>query len=225
MGVTTNKMMLYMIFSLYLFISCIHAQPPNIIVILADDLGYNDVSWHNPAVLTPNLARLASEGVTLEQHYSQPICSPTRGALLTGKYPIHNGLHNGVIEPLVPHGLDTAHVTLAEELKRSNYSTHIVGKWHLGICNKKFWPTNRGFDHHYGFLLGAESYFTHSRDGGYDFRDDEEVALTANGTYSTTLIQERAIDIIPQHDKDKPLFLYIPFQAVHGPLEVPEVYS
>jgi len=191
---------------------------------VADNLGYNDVSWHNPAVISPNLASLAAAGITLEQHYTQPICSPTRGALLTGRYPIHSGLHNGIIEPLTPYGLDTSLTTLPEELHRANYTSHIVGKWHLGICNKKFWPTNRGFDHHYGFLLGAESYFTHSRDGGYDFRDDEEVSLAANGTYSTTLIQERAIDIISHHDKDKPLFLYIPFQAVHGPLEVPEVY-
>ena len=207
-----------------LFICTVNCKPPNIVLFLADNVGFNDVSWHNEVVLTPNLEELAKEGVILEQHYSQPICSPTRGALLTGKYPIHNGLHNGVIEPLVPHGLDTAHVTLAEELKRSNYSTHIVGKWHLGICNKKFWPTNRGFDHHYGFLLGAESYFTHSRANGYDFRDDEEVAFGANGTYSTTLYQNKAVEIIMNHDIRQPLFMYIPFQAVHGPLEVPEVY-
>ena len=171
------------------------AQPPNILVIVADDLGYNDVSWHNTAVLTPHLAQLAAEGVTLEQHYSQPICTPTRGALLTGRYPINNGLHNGVIEPLIPYGLDTSQTTLPEELRRANYTTHIVGKWHLGFCNKKFWPTNRGFDHHYGFLNGGQSYFSHTRDGGYDFWDDEEVALADNGTYSTTLIQQRAVEL------------------------------
>ena len=200
------------------------AQPPNILVIVADDLGYNDVSWHNTAVLTPHLAQLAAEGVTLEQHYSQPICTPTIGALLTGRYPIHNGLHNGVIEPLIPYGLDTSQTTLPEELRRANYTTHIVGKWHLGFCNKKFWPTNRGFDHHYGFLNGGQSYFSHTRDGGYDFWDDEEVALADNGTYSTTLIQPRAVELISTHDDSKPLFMYIPFQAVHSPLQVPDVY-
>merc|ERR1712215_105865 len=193
---TPNLAMLYLLFHIYLLISSTHAQPPNIIVILADDLGYNDVSWHNPAVLTPNLAKLASEGVTLEQHYTQPICSPTRGALLTGKYPIHNGLHNGVIEPLTPSGLDLSLTTLPEELHRANYSTHIVGKWPLGLCNKKYWPTNRGFDHHFGFLLGAQSFFTHSRYEGYDFRDDEEVDIVDNNTYSTTLLQERAVEVI-----------------------------
>jgi len=208
-----------------LALTCLQGKPPNIVVIVADDLGYNDVSWHNDFVITPHLAQLAAEGVTLEQHYSQPICTPTRGALLTGRYPIHSGLHNGVIEPLTPYGLDTALTTLPEELKRANYTTHMVGKWHLGICNKKFWPTSRGFDHHYGFLLGAQSYFTHDRFGGYDFRDDDEVAIAANGTYSTTLIQDRAVKIISNHDESNPLFMYVPFQSVHGPLEVPDIYK
>ena len=79
---------------------------------------------------------------------------------------------------------------------RAGYASHIVGKWHLGFCNKDYWPQNRGFDSHYGFLLGAQTYFDHSRDEGYDFRDGEEVAWEANGTYSTYLIQERAKKII-----------------------------
>jgi arylsulfatase B len=207
-------------------VSIVLAQPPNIILILADDLGYNDVSWHNDAVIMPHLAQLAREGVILEQHYTQAVCSPTRGALLTGRYPIHNGLYNGVISPLMPYGLDTSFTTLPEELRRANYTTHIVGKWHLGFCNKKFWPTNRGFDHHYGFMCGGSNYFSHEegRYGGYDFWDDEEVSLADNGTYSTTLIQQRAVEVISTHDDSKPLFMYIPFQAVHSPLQVPDVY-
>jgi len=222
--VINMKQVVFLFLILSLLVAESLQKPPNILLLLADDLGFNDVSWHNDAVITPNMEKLAKEGVILEQHYSQPICTPTRGALLTGKYPIHSGLHNGVIEPLLPHGLDTSYVTLADELRKANYSTHIVGKWHLGLCNKKFWPTNRGFDHHFGFLLGAQSFFTHSRYEGYDFRDDERVAFEVNGTYSTTLIQDRAVDIISKHDSEKPLFMYVPFQAVHGPLEVPDVY-
>jgi len=206
-------------------ISSTHGGPPNIVVILADDLGYNDVSWHNEAVISPHLDKLATEGIILEQHYSQPTCSPTRGALLTGKYPIHSGLHNGVISPLTPYGLDTTFTTLAEELHRADYATHIVGKWHLGFCNKKFWPTNRGFDSHYGLMTGETTYYTHTRDGGYDFFDDEVTALADNGTYSTTLIQDRAVEIIANHEESKPLFMYVPFQAVHMPVEVPEIYE
>ena len=86
-------------------------HPPHLVVLVADDLGYNDVSWHNQAVITPHLADLAAAGVTLEQYYSHPICTPTRGALLTGRYPIHSGLHNEVIEPLTPYGLNTSLTT------------------------------------------------------------------------------------------------------------------
>jgi len=93
-------------------------QPPNIIVFLADDLGFNDISWHNDKVISPRIDELARSGIILEQHYSQPICSPTRGALLTGRYPIHTGLHNGVITPLLPTGLDTQFTLLPQELKR-----------------------------------------------------------------------------------------------------------
>ena len=89
----------------------------------------------------------------------------------------------------MPVGLDTNFRTLADELRDLHYSTHIVGKWHLGFCNKKFWPTNRGFDHHYGYHLPREGHFDHTYDDGYDFYDDEQVELAANGTYSTYLFQ------------------------------------
>jgi len=200
-------------------------SPPHIVLLVADDLGFNDVSWHNDAVLSPNLASLASQGVTLEQHYSQATCTPTRGALLTGRYPIHTGLHNGQISPTVPYGLNTSFPTLAEELKTGNYATHIIGKWHLGFCDKKYWPTRRGFDHHYGFLVGDEDYYDHKNGNGYDFRNDDEVLYEATGTYSTTLFQDRAVEVIREHDPEKPLFLYVPFQSVHSPLEVPQVYQ
>ena len=107
---------------------------------------------------------------------------------------------------------------------RAGYKSHIVGKWHLGFCNKEYWPESRGFDSYYGLLLGGQTYFDHSRSGGFDWRDGERVAWEANGTYSTSLIQERSLSIIADHDPDTPLFLYVPFQAVHGPLQVPLVY-
>ena len=94
------------------------ATPPNIVLFLADDLGYNDISWNNPHVQSPNLQDLASSGIILEQHYSQALCTPSRGSLLTGKYPIHNGLNNGVIASLCPYGLDVKHTLLPQELQR-----------------------------------------------------------------------------------------------------------
>ena len=104
----------------------------------------------------------------------------------------------------------------------------MIGKWHLGFCNKKFWPQSRGFDTFYGYLTGHEGYYDHSHDGGYDFRDGEQVAVEANGTYSTQLMAERAAAVIRDHDPAAPLFLYVAFQSVHGgaeqPLEVPSQY-
>jgi len=132
---------------------------PNIVIMLADDLGWHDLSWHNPRVISPHLAVLANDGIVLEQHYSQQVCSPTRGALLTGRYPIHIGLNEGIISPMEPHGLPTDVETLADILLAAGYSTHAVGKWHLGFCNSAFLPTNRGFQHHYGYWLGAQVQF------------------------------------------------------------------
>ena len=160
--------------------------------------------------------------------------SPDDTRTTVPRYPIHTGLHNGGIKPAAPYGLDTSFATLADELKSSNYSTHIIGKWHLGFCNKKYWPTRRGFDHHYGFLLGSQSYYDHRRDVwengsitalGYDFRNDDAVDTEARGTYSTTLFQNRVVEVIRQQDPSKPLFLYLPFQSVHAPVEVPQVYQ
>ena len=104
---------------------------------------------------------------------------------------------------------------------RAGYKTHMIGKWHLGFCNKKFWPQSRGFDTFYGYLTGHEGYYDHSHDGGYDFRDGEQVAVEANGTYSTQLMAERAAAVIRDHDPAAPLFLYVAFQSVHGGAEQP----
>ena len=101
---------------------------PNILVILADDLGYNDVSWHNPDMITPNLQKLVDNGITLENHYVQPRCTPTRSALLTGYYPIHTGRQHGVFNVQEPKGLFTNFTLMPEYFKNLGYKTHAVGK-------------------------------------------------------------------------------------------------
>ena len=107
-------------------------KQPNIIFILADDLGWNDVSWNNPDMPTENMERLAKEGIRLDQAYSQQVCTPSRAALLTGRYPFHIGRQKRALKPLQPTGLMLNLTTLPKELKELGYRTHMVGKWHLG---------------------------------------------------------------------------------------------
>ena len=111
-------------------------------------------------------------------------------------------------------------------MRNAGYSTHAMGKWHLGFCNKKYLPTNRGFDHHYGFWLGAQNYYTHIRAHGYDLRNDLNIVRANNNTYSSDLFGSKAAQIISGHRKSKkPLFLYFAFQSVHTPLQVPVEYQ
>ena len=110
------------------------AAKPNILLIVMDDLGWNDTSYKGSDIPTPTIDKLANEGVRLQQYYVQRLCSPTRSAILTGRYPYHNGLADGVILAGHPYGLPLNQTTVANELKRGGYATHMVGKWHLGMC-------------------------------------------------------------------------------------------
>ncbi|KAI8501713.1 hypothetical protein Bbelb_209840 [Branchiostoma belcheri] len=207
---------------------------PNIVFILADDYGWNDIGYHGSVIRTPNLDRLAAEGVKLENYYVQPLCSPSRCQLMTGRYQIHYGLQHSIIWHPQPSGLPLDEVTLPQRLKDSGYSTHIVGKWHLGFYKEEYTPTHRGFHTFYGYLTGAEDYWTHRQKGGLpgqpqtwsglDLRDQDRPVLDQNGTYATNLFANKAIEIISQHDKSKPLFLFLPLQAVHDPLQAPEEF-
>jgi len=142
---------------------------PNIVFIIADDLGFKDVGYRGSEIKTPNIDRLAATGTRLEQFYVQPVCSPTRSSLMTGRYPMRYGLQVGVVRPWAQHGLPLEERTLAQALKEAGYATAICGKWHLGHLNSKYLPTSRGFDHQYGHYNGALDYFTHIRDKGLDW--------------------------------------------------------
>lgn len=213
-------------------------RQPNIILILADDLGFNDVSWRNEDIISPNLEALVKSGTILDNAYVQPTCTPTRSALMTGYYPIHTGRQTGVLGSQEPAGLFTNFTLLPQRLKSLGYQTHAAGKWHLGYCSKDYLPTRRGFDTFRGFYLGSQNYYKHTRKSsggtvGYDFRNREEVDGAANNTYSAYLIVEEAERVIENHAKtyhtdssdDKPMFLYLPFQHVHNPVQVPDKYS
>lgn len=197
---------------------------PNIVFVLADDYGFNDVGYHGSRIRTPNLDRLAAEGVKLENYYVQPICTPTRSQLMSGRYQIHTGLQHGIIGFSQPNGLPLDDPTLAEKLKEAGYDTHMVGKWHLGFYKADYLPTNRGFDSYFGYLGGSEDYYTHEVEGGLDLRDNLDPVFNLSGVYSAFPFTQRAIDVVKKHDKSKPLFLYLAYQSVHAPLEVPDSY-
>ena len=199
------------------------APRPNIVYLLADDLGWGDVGWHGSEIKTPNLDKLAASGARLEQFYVQPVCSPTRAALMTGRYPIWHGLQVGVVRPWAQYGLPLEERTVPQALKQAGYETAIVGKWHLGHFRPEYLPTRRGFDHQYGHYNGALDYFTHIRDGGFDWHRDDRACHDEG--YSTHLLASEAVRLIDTHDVSRPLFLYVPFNAVHAPHQVPESYK
>ena len=199
------------------------ASRPNIVYFLIDDLGFADCGFNGGTdIRTPNIDKLAKEGAILKSFYVQPVCSPTRAALMTGRYATHTGVYN-VVRPGAPWGLPLAERILPQALKEAGYSTAICGKWHLGEFESAYQPTKRGFDRQYGHMFGALDYFTHVRDGKQDwYRDD--VAIQEEG-YSTHLVAKEACSLIKNKPVDKPMFLYVPFNGIHGPHQVPESYS
>ncbi|MEY2880232.1 MAG: hypothetical protein RLZZ15_2612 [Verrucomicrobiota bacterium] len=202
------------------------AQPPprpNILFLLSDDQGFADIGYRSKEVPTPHLDALAASGVRLEQFYVQPVCTPTRAALMTGRYPMRLGLQLGVIKPESRHGLPLTARTLPQALREAGYFTALAGKWHLGNGAPEYLPTARGFDHQYGFYLGMTDYFTHLRDGGLDWHRGDR-ALREEG-YATDLIADEAITIIEKHDTTaKPFFLYVAFNAPHTPLQATDAW-
>ncbi|XP_054163408.1 arylsulfatase B-like [Oppia nitens] len=194
---------------------------PNVILLVADDLGWGDVGYRSDQILTPNIDTLAADGIVLNRYYTSPVCSPSRGALLTGVHPVHSGLQNYVILTAAPWGLPLDIKTLPEYLKDYGYNTHAIGKWHLGFFKREYTPTYRGFDSHVGYWSGSGDYFDHtalenSYYWGLDFRHNMDLITNATGVYSTHYFTDRAVQVIREHNQSRPLFLYMAYQAVHG---------
>ena len=199
------------------------AGQPNVVFLLADDLGREDCGFMGgKQIKTPHLDKLAAAGAKLDAFYVQPVCSPTRAALMTGRYPMRHGLQVGVVRPWAQYGLPLEEQTLAQALKGAGYATAVVGKWHLGHHAPEYLPTRRGFDHQYGHYNGALDYFTHVRDGGFDWHRDDKV--NRDEGYSTHLIAKDAVQFVKDTAGKKPFFLYVPFNAVHAPHQVPDEY-
>ena len=196
---------------------------PNILYVVADDLGWKDVGFNGSQdIKTPNLDKLAATGARLVQFYAQPMCTPTRAALLTGRYPFRYGLQTIVIPSVSTYGLATDEWLLPQALKEAGYQTAIIGKWHLGHGDKKYWPKQRGFDYQYGPLIGELDYFTHEEHGVLDwYRDNKPVKEEG---YTTTLFGNDAVKYINERKIGTPFFLYLAFNAPHTPYQAPKEY-
>ena len=219
----TLRALLFTLFALIARSALADAPKPNIAFIMVDDLGYADPGYQGGEGKTPNIDKLATEGVRLESYYGQQVCTPARAAMMTGRYPMRYGLQTLVIFPSHTYGLATDERTLAQALKEADYDTWAVGKWHLGHSDKKYWPQNRGFDYFYGNVVGEIDYFTHERGGVIDWQRNG-VFLKEPG-YITELVGDDAVRLIERHNDGKPFFLYFAPLAVHAPYQVPEHYA
>ena len=194
---------------------------PNVIIMLADDLGWSDVGYHGGDIDTPSIDRLAAEGVQLDRFYTTPICSPTRAALMTGRNPIRLGVAYAVILPWDTLGVHPAERFLSEAFLAAGYQTAVIGKWHLGHAQQTYHPNERGFENFYGHLHTEVGYFPpFANQGGADFQRNG-VTIDDQG-YETFLLADEASRYIRERDRDKPFFIYMPFLAPHTPLEAPE---
>lgn len=198
------------------------AARPNILLIVADDLGWSDVGWHGGFSKTPHLDRLVREGLELDQHYVQPVCTPTRTALMSGRYPGRFGPH--ALAPSNLRAMPLGTVTLAAALKSLGYHTYQSGKWHLG-ARSEWGPNAFGFDYGYGTLTGAADPWTHKYRAGNPYEDTwhrDGKLLTEEGN-ATELIAAEAVRRI--EEKRSPWLLYVPFHAVHTPVDAPDEFK
>jgi len=195
-------------------------ERPNILLIVADDTGWNDIGYHNPKIITPNIDMLCSEGVELDNFYVYPTCSPTRAALLTGRY----ASRFGIAQPIAMTSkkvLPTDVITLPGLLRENGYSTAITGKWHLGL-RPESGPLQYGFDYTYGFLHGQIDQETHRYKNG-DMSWHRMDKFIDEPGHATDLITEEAISYITgKRDKSKPFFIYVPYSVPHYPVQESE---
>lgn len=209
------------------------AAPPNVVLIVSDDQGYHDLGcFGSDEVLTPHLDRLAAGGAKLTNFYvTWPACTPSRGSLLTGRYPQRNGTYDMIRNEAPDYGhryepeeyaatferiggMDTREVLVSQMLNEAGYATGIFGKWDLGSL-QRFLPASRGFEEFYGFTNTGIDYFTHERYGVPSMYRDREPTTEDKGTYSTDLFRREAVRFLnEQHDG--PFFMYLPFNAPHG---------
>ena len=196
------------------------AEKPNIVIILTDDMGWKDVSYHGAEFLTPNIDRIAKEGVELDRYYVTPICTPTRAGLMTGRYPLRFGLQRVTVKTWGTRSIPDDEVLIPASLEKAGYKTRaITGKWHLGWLRRANHPLSKGFTSFLGHAGGAIGYFNHQTQDLHDWHRNYE--LNFEPGYSTELIGDEAVRIIKEaKDDSSPFFLYVAFNAIHTPNDV-----
>jgi len=197
------------------------SSQPNIVFILADDLGYADVGFTGPDIKTPNIDKLRAAGAKLEAFYTLSVCTPSRCALMTGRYPIRYGRQYNVLRPGQKVGLSLDERLLPQALREAGYATVHVGKWHLGEFDPAYWPMQRGFDHTYGYIPD-QKHVVHNAPSGVLQRDEKPCA---DAGWLPELYTQEAVRRIEQRDPAKPLFLYLAYNSPHGPHDCPPEYS
>ncbi|NNE57566.1 MAG: arylsulfatase [Hellea sp.] len=198
------------------------AEQPNVIIILADDLGWADVGYHGSDIQTPNIDRLADEGMRLERFYATPFCTPTRAALMTGRDPIKLGVAHAVLMAWDNGGVSPEEHFMPESFRDAGYDTAMIGKWHLGHTIEQHTPNARGFDHFYGHFNTDVTYFDHTFAGGHDFQENGDIR-DHQDEYATDVHGNQAVRYLENiREKDKPFFMYVPFLAPHSPVQAKE---
>lgn len=206
-----------------LLISCVfihpnHAQtnnsavPPNIVFVFADDMGYGDLGCYGTTdIETPNIDRIAQNGIKFTEFYSvSPVCSPSRYGLMTGRYPVRDGIQGGVFFPESWTGMDTSEVTMAQLLRQQGYATGIIGKWHLGH-RQRYLPTQRGFDYYFGIP------YSNDMEAVVYLRNNEVVNQDVDQHQNVQTYTEEALQFIDVHQQE-PFFLYLPHSMPHVPI-------
>lgn len=193
---------------------------PNIVLMMADDAGWNDVGFNNSEIRTPAIDRLAAEGLRLDRYYAYSLCTPTRVAIMTGRSP----LRFGIASPIIDHGgLPLDEVTMGEVFQAAGYQTWYAGKWHLGHSKRAYFPNERGWSHSYGSLTGGLDHYSHNSDvlmGAPDWHRNGE-ALEEEG-HTTDLYTAEAVRLIEGRDRARPFLLYLSWNAPHTPLQAAE---
>lgn len=228
-----SRVLFILLLCLFVNVAVGQDRPPNIVLIVSDDQGYNDLGClGNTHLITPNLDRLAAEGVRCTNFYvSWPACTPSRGSILTGRYPQRNGLYDMIRNDVADYGykippeeyavsperilgMDTREVMVSNVLKKQGYTNAVFGKWDGGSL-KRYLPLQRGFDEFYGLVNTGIDYYTHERYGTPSMYHNNQLTTKDKGIYATYLFRDHAVRFI-RENSSRPFFLYLPFNAPHG---------